>query len=144
MSLTTMRAWGSLGTSSSCMLISTSLPERRSLRDADVRKGSPHHQSGSPRDVKLSKRPSLPAWLGDKPEDANEWYYTDPKVGTAFSPVSTSELEPVLHAGLLSQGCDRALGATACGQTIINIPVAFAWHKCCRRHFHHVLQSLDW
>jgi len=83
-----------MGTFFSCMLKSTLLPDRRSVRDVDVRRGSPRHQSGSPRDVKLSKRPSLPAWLGDKPEDANEWYYTDPKVGTVSSPVSTSELEP--------------------------------------------------
>ena len=137
-------AWGLWGTFFSCMLRSTLLPERRSVRDVDVGRGSPRHQSGSSRDVKSLKRPPLPAWLGDKPEDANEWYYTDPKVGTVISPLSTLELEPVLHAAPMFQGCDRALAAAACGQTLIELPVAFALRKCCAHALHHVLQSLDW
>ena len=53
---------------------------RRSVKDSERRRGSPRHRSASPRNGKAGRRAGLPSWLSGKPEDANEWFYTDPKV----------------------------------------------------------------
>ena len=58
----------------------------RRLKGERRDKGSPRGSSGTPKAAKpprITNRVPLPSWLGNKPENADEWFYTDPKVSAA-------------------------------------------------------------